>query len=79
MNDRLNQIKEYYKKQERVKVEVPVFISETSIGKVKHYFEGRRYGYDFKHGITWVDRKDLHQFEGQHFIIHDGKEDKGCR
>lgn len=76
MNDRLNHIKEYYKKQERVKVEVPVFISETSVGKVKHYFEGHRYGYKFNHGFALVDRKDIHLFEGKHFIVHDGKEDR---
>jgi hypothetical protein len=75
-NDRLNYIKSYFAAQEKVKVEVPVFISETNKGRVHHYFDGRRYGYDFRHGIAWVERKDVHLFEGQHYIIHDGRDEK---
>ncbi|WP_409253852.1 hypothetical protein V1502_08125 [Bacillus sp. SCS-153A] len=74
MSDRLEHIREYFSKQEKVKVEVRVFIAETNRGKVHHYFEGRRYGYEFKRGIAWVDRKDLHKFQEKHFIIHEGKE-----
>ncbi|MED4037046.1 hypothetical protein [Niallia taxi] len=69
--DRLEMIKAYYAKEEKVKVEVPVFISETTKGKVHRYFNGTRAGYQFKHGIAWVDRKDLHKFRDQHFIIHE--------
>lgn len=76
MSERLDYIREYFQKQEAVKVEVPQFISETTRGKIISYFTGRRYGYDFKHGISWVDRKDLHLFKGQHYIIHDGEENK---
>jgi hypothetical protein len=76
MSDRLEYIKEFYENQEKVKVEVPVFVSKTTRGKVLSYFNGRRYGYDFKHGVTWVDRKDLHLFEDKHFVIHDGREGK---
>jgi hypothetical protein len=77
MSERLDYIRKHFEEQEKIKVEVPVFISETSKGNVHYYFTGRRCGYDFKHGIAWVDRKDIHHFEGQqHYIIHNGKEDK---
>lgn len=71
--DRLNFIKAYFSVEEKVKVEVPPTVSETSKGKVVKYFEGKRCGYDFKHGFSMVERKDLHLFRTHypHFIIHD--------
>ncbi|WP_409289631.1 hypothetical protein [Peribacillus sp. SCS-37] len=71
--ERLNMIKDYYAKQEKVKVEIPYVISETNKGKVIHRFNGRRAGYDFINGIATVERKDLHLFRKQfpHVIIHD--------
>jgi hypothetical protein len=65
MSDRLDYIREHFEEQEKVKVEVPAFFSETRKGNVHYYFDGRRNGFDFRHGITWIDRKDLHLFEGQ--------------
>lgn len=72
--DRLEYIRKHYAEQEKVKVEIPVFISETAKGNVHYYFDGRRNGYDFKRGIAQVDRRDVHLFEGHHYIIHDGRE-----
>jgi hypothetical protein len=71
--DRLEYLKSYF--IELVKVEVPVYKSQTNKGEVHYYFNQSRYGYDFKHGIAWVKKEDLHKFRNQpQFIIHEEKE-----
>lgn len=67
-------IKAYFAKEEKVKVEVPVQIRETTKGNVHTYFDGERAGYKFNRGIAWIGRVDLFKFRGQHFIIHDTEE-----
>lgn len=77
--DRLQAIKIFFADEEKVKIEVPVKISETSKGRVLHFFNGERHGYNFRHGITWVERKDLYKFRDQHYIIHDNESGESAK
>lgn len=72
--DRIEMIKAYYAKQEKVKVESPPHISKTTQGNIVRYFTGKREGYDFVDGVAYVDKHDVHKFRGQHFIIHEYEE-----
>lgn len=72
--DRIEMIKAYYAKQEKVKVEIPPQVTKTTQGNVVHYPKnGKRIGYDFKDGVAYVDKADLYKFRGQHFIIHENE------
>ncbi|MFB5196152.1 hypothetical protein ACE198_14685 [Neobacillus sp. KR4-4] len=74
--DRLHYLQNYFDNQ-LVKVEVPVYKSETTKGTVHYYFNDSRYGYQFNHGIAWVEREDLYRFRNQpQFIIHDKEGEK---
>ncbi|MBN3553304.1 hypothetical protein JYA63_03435 [Fictibacillus nanhaiensis] len=74
--DRLDFIRNYYANQEKVKVEVLPSISKTTKGNVVHKFNGKRAGYEFKHGVAYVDAKDVHLFRNSlpYMVIHDKKE-----
>jgi hypothetical protein len=74
-NERIDYLKEYFN-NEKVKVEVPVQMTQTSKGMVLHIFSGERLGYRFRNGFSMVLKKDLHLFRENypHFIIHDDEE-----
>ncbi|MDU1845209.1 MAG: hypothetical protein E6778_06650 [Niallia nealsonii] len=78
MSERLEMIKEYYRKNrnDKVLVTVPPTKSVTTKGTVIRYFEGSRIGYWFKNGQAWVEKKDVYKFRQSfpHFIIHDEEE-----
>lgn len=76
MSERLEYLKAHYKKQEKVKVEVPAQHIQTIKGTVTYRFNGMRAGYEFKDGIAWIAVKDLHKFQQQPFIIYDEEEGK---
>jgi hypothetical protein len=77
-NDRLKYLQSYFENQ-KVKVTVPPVESMTSKGKVVYYFEGKRCGYDFKRGVAFVDKKDIHKFKESypHMIIEANDEREG--
>jgi hypothetical protein len=69
--DRLQQLQQYFDKQAVTVVEVPAVTSATNKGTVTYRFNGERFGYKFKDGFCKnVQKKDVHLFEGSHFIIH---------
>jgi hypothetical protein len=73
--ERLAYLKDFLE-NDKVKVEFPVFISQTSKGEVHRYFEGERFGYTFRHGVSYVDKKDLYKFQKAYpnfIIIHKGE------
>ena len=55
MSERLEYLKSHYKKQEKVKVEVPAHHIQTIKGLVIHRFNGMRAGYEFKDGIARIE------------------------
>lgn len=74
-NDRLDYIRQYFEKQNRVLAEIPASISETTKGKLIRRFDGYRCGYKFVDGRAWIDRKDIHLFKDYpHILIHDQEE-----
>ncbi|WNF35683.1 hypothetical protein RJD24_14640 [Bacillaceae bacterium IKA-2] len=76
-SERLYYLRKYFDNS-LVKVEIPVFVSETNRGKVYTYFDGERLGYKFNRGVAMVEKKDLHLFRTNfpHMIIH---EEEGVR
>ncbi len=73
MSDRLAYIKEYFAKENKVKLEIKPTISETTKGRVIYRFNGQRAGIDFKDGIGYCERKDLYKIRESfpYIIIHE--------
>jgi hypothetical protein len=73
-NERLQYLQSYFNNQ-KVKIEVLAQSSHTSKGTIIYRFNGRRNNYDFKDGIAFVEKKDVHLFQHQHYVIHTNEKD----
>lgn len=72
-DERLQYLQNYFNSQ-TVKIEVPLQVTKDYRGNsVIHRFNGTRLGAKFVNNIAYVDKADVWKFEGQHFIIHDGR------
>jgi hypothetical protein len=69
-SDRLAYLQSYFDNQ-LVTIEIPAVSSQTTKGTVINRFSGTRCGYTFHNGFAKVQKKDVHLFLHQHYIIHE--------
>jgi hypothetical protein len=72
--DRMEFIRDYYRKQNDVVVEIPAASRKVGNKSITSRFSGYRCGYKFIEGKATVKREDLHKLQvlyPNNLIIHD--------